>query len=319
MIEVIHPGLLTTFQDLGRRGYQRFGVPIGGAMDTVSLEIANYLVGNEADEGGLELTLSGTKLLFHQTATIAITGANLRPLVNEQPIPMGKAVSIEQGSLLTFSKVSHGCRGYVALAGGYDIEPVLQSMSTYLRASIGGLDGRALRKGDQILCKVPQSDLPCSDFTIRTEDWWTRPRIRIVKGPEVHRFIEDQLVNFVQTPYSVSPQSDRMGYRLDGAQLTPEQSEEMLSEPVTKGTIQVPADGAPIVLMADCQMTGGYPRIAQVIQADLPAMAQKKPGDILHFEWVTWQEARKALDHQRKQLKELAFSIQERMARHAYE
>lgn len=317
MIEVIHPGLLTTFQDLGRRGYQRFGVPIGGAMDTLSVELANYLVGNEANEGVLELTLSGMKLYFHQAATIAITGANLTPFMNEMPVPMGKAIRMEQGSLLSFAKVVEGCRGYVAVAGGYNIPPVLNSVSTYLRASLGGFEGRALRKGDYLALKNDSAKVPGDDFKIRTEEWWSRSRVRIVEGPEAKWFTDKQLTTFVQTAFSVSPHSDRMGYRLEGNAWHLEKFADMLSEPVTKGTIQVPADGTPILLMADCQTTGGYPRIAQVIQADISVVAQKKPGESIQFEWVTLEEARMAFQQQRQQVKELQLSILERRTRDA--
>lgn len=307
MIEVIHPGLYSTIQDAGRTGFQRFGVPVGGAMDSVALELANLLVGNDSTEGVLELTLSGTQLLFHESVTVAITGAHMTPMVDGKEIQMGKAITIPKNSTLRFQRPLKGCRTYLAVAGGFQAERVMNSVSTYVRASLGGVEGRLLKKGDQLLLKQPRCQT--TDWLIRTDDWWNRPVVRVMKGPEAHQFSPQHISEFVSKPFRVSPQSDRMGFRLEGMSLIRDQQKELLSEPVTFGTIQVPSDGQPILLMADRQTTGGYPRIAQVIKADLSVVAQKKPGDEIQFQWVTREQALAALASQNQALKEIYYSI----------
>lgn len=294
MLEVIHPGPFTTIQDLGRQGYQRYGVSVTGVMDIQSHTLANLLVGNEPDEATFEITYSGAKFKFHTSALIAIAGGNMMPLVSGEAIQSGRPVYVSAGSVLHFSKLKSGCRVYLAVAGGWGVPTVLQSKSTFLRAGIGGFEGRILRKGDTIPYTTQQREQSLSvEWHAVSDHWWKRDFVRVMKGPEINRFTSEQIRRFTSIPYTVSSQSDRMGYRLTGEAIQKEVSEEMISEPVSFGTIQLPSDGQPIVLMADRQTTGGYPRIAQVVRADLCVLAQKKPGDTVQFEWVEFEQARK--------------------------
>jgi len=293
MLEVIQPGPLTTIQDGGRIGYQRYGVSVTGAMDVQSFQLANLLVGNAIEEAVLELTFSGAKFIFHKHTRIAVTGGDTLLLLNGEPVKCGRPLEVEPGSELHFSKMISGCRAYLALEGGIDVPLLMNSKSTFIRAAIGGFNGRMLKKGDRIPYTEQKTEkLVSSDWHVTTDRWWNKSRIRLLKGPESSFYSEHQLEEFVSTTYSVTPQSDRMGYRLQGAPLYARDTREMISEPVAFGTIQMPSNGQPIVLMADRQTTGGYPRIGQVIRADLCILAQKKPGDSIEFEWVGLEKAR---------------------------
>ncbi|MFA1641961.1 biotin-dependent carboxyltransferase family protein [Chryseomicrobium imtechense] len=310
MLEVIQPGPFTTVQDCGRRGYQRYGVSVTGVMDRQSHILANLLVGNEPQEATFEITFSGAKFKFHRSTTIAIAGADMTPLINGEPIHTGRPVFIPSGSELHFSKMKSGCRTYLAVTGGWDIPSVLKSKSTFLRAGIGGFKGRALCKGDEIAYSEQSlAQHNSEDWHVSSDRWWKRGHVRVIKGPESNQFTSEQLKQFTNFPYKVSPQSDRMGYRLQGEGIKKENSLEMISEPVTFGTIQLPSDGQPIILMADRQTTGGYPRIGQVIEADLCILAQKKPGETIQFEWVDIEQARMLSKAVHQWMKEVDASI----------
>lgn len=343
-LEVMHPGLLTTVQDLGRTAYQASGVIRSGAMDEVALRLANLLVGNPQEEAGLELTLVGPTLRFVTDGVIAIGGADLSPKINGVPIHNGRPYWVRGGSLIQFGQSKSGCRAYLAVAGGLDLPVVLGSRSTYLRAGIGGFSGRALQRGDVLptrrveegtLChrlvtylghSVNQNGEARDEPVLKTPSWFVNPqsvfayqdlythekiptRIRVVTGSEYMYFTKESQKNFFQNPYQVTPQSDRMGYRLNGAALQLQQPLSLLSEGVAHGTIQVPAEGQPIVLLTDRQTIGGYPKIAGVITTDLPQMAQRKPGDWLKFQEVSLVEAQELYLRREQEIAELAYVL----------
>jgi KipI family sensor histidine kinase inhibitor len=282
-VEVLRPGMLTTVQDLGRRGHRAQGVPLSGAADPFALRLANLLVGNEEDAAALEFTLIGPELRFLHDTVVALTGAAFEPLPRWEP------VRIAAGTTLNFGPVREGCRGYLAIAGGIDVPPVLGSRSAYTRAAMGGLEGRPLRAGDRL--NVPVVVPPVRGH------WYVDPRIlpaysnsvtvRVVAGAQAGEF-GDALA---AAHYRVSPQSDRMGVRLSGESLRRDDARDLVSSPVAPGTVQVPPDGQPIILLADAQTIGGYPQIAHVISVDLPLVAQLRPGDRVAFRMVTLVEA----------------------------
>ncbi|PEX72160.1 KipI antagonist [Bacillus cereus] len=305
-VEVLHAGMFTTVQDLGRSYYQQFGVPVGGAMDKNALRLINMLVGNEENEAGLEMTILGPKLLIKKTTLLAIGGVDMEPLLNGERIPLWRPILAEEGSMLCFGKVKNGCRAYVTFAGGIHIEGTLGSKSTYIRAAIGGIEGRMLKKGDcfQISTYSEMANRFIQDLQKdeRIKTKWVisnsvlpkykkHPKLRVIADFEYDQFTEESRKAFFTKEYKVSNYADRMGYRVEGEVLNRIEEKEILSSPVTFGTIQVPNGGQPIILMADRQTTGGYPRMGNIISVDLPLLAQLKPGDYVSFEKITLEEA----------------------------
>ena len=311
-IAVLEPGLLTTVQDLGRRGHERDGVPGGGAMDAFALRAANLLVGNGEGEAGLEITLGGPTLRFERAALIALGGAELRAEADGAEIPAWHAARVPAGTVLSFRGPGSGCRAYLAIAGGIDLPRVLGSRSTFLRAGIGGLEGRALRRGDTLPLGAPSPlaeriaaaiEPGAGGATVAhtgvgvalRPDYAERPTVALMPGAHTDALSPGSRVRLFGSGLRVSPESDRMGYRLEGAVLELRAPMEILSEPVAFGTVQLPPDGRPIVLMADRQTTGGYPRIGEVATVDLPLLAQLKPGDSLCFRPCSVDEAQARL------------------------
>jgi antagonist of KipI len=286
-VSVIRAGMLTTVQDLGRGGHRAAGVPLGGAMDSFALRVANLLVGNSENTTGIEFTLAGPELIFADDALVAVGGGDFGMLPSWQP------AAVRAGEAVKLGSARRGCRGYLAVAGGFTIKPVLGSCSTFLRGGFGGWKGRALRDGDVL--KAPGSGR-------RIHGKWhvdgrilpaysAAPEVRIVPGAQAGEFAG----GLFTTEFEVSSQSDRMGVRLKGACLVRRATGEMASATVVPGTIQVPPDGQPIVLMADAQTIGGYPQIGHVISVDLPLIAQLRPGDTVRFREVTLAEAHELL------------------------
>ncbi|MGG4268379.1 biotin-dependent carboxyltransferase family protein [Peribacillus simplex] len=319
-LSVIKPGLLTSIQDLGRKGFQQHGVIVSGAMDAYSLRIANMLVGNKEGEAALEITLIGPTLKIEKNCLIAITGGNLSPTIDSQTVPMWKPVYVKKGTILRFSGCKSGCRSYLSVAGGYAISEVMNSKSTYLRGEIGGYKGRALKVNDVVDFNVTSTIPNNREFkeAFTTSKWFVNdkefmpsrmPVIRFIDGSQYDYFTDSSKVRFTENLFKVSNQSDRMGYRISGPLLELNEKRELLSEAVTNGSIQVPPDGNPIILLADSQTTGGYPKIAQVITADLPMIAQIKPGESIQFSRVTLKEAEQLFLQKEQQLKELKASI----------
>ncbi|ARK25525.1 KipI antagonist [Sporosarcina sp. P37] len=308
-VNVLNPGLLTTVQDIGRTGSQKFGVLVSGAMDSYSMRIANLLVGNDEREGVLEITLFGTGLQFDEDTLIAITGGDLQTTVDGIHVPNWRPLLIRKGSVLKFGFSIEGCRAYLAIAGGIDIPVVMGSKSTYLVAGIGGFNGRALQQNDTLsfgeLTESNERVWTSIEKLGGTADWAVPyhpfislesvQTIRIIKGTEYERFNDTSKKRLVTQPYVVTPQSNRMGLRLEGSELALIEKLELLSEGVTFGTVQIPPNGKPIILMADRQTAGGYPKIAQVITADLGSLSQVKPNSKLHFQLITHAEAEREL------------------------
>lgn len=328
MITVIKPGLLTTVQDLGRFGFQKYGIIVSGVMDQFSHRISNLLVGNEENEPTLELTLLGPTIEFKKNALISICGGDLSPTIDGKPVRLWRSVFVKKGSILRFGPCKIGCRAYLAVAGGFKIPTIMNSKSTYLRAEIGGFNGRALQAGDQLEFGSP------SDLSTRiiehpgkksanqqfVEMEWTvaadlipihqnKSTIRVMKGRQFHLFTKESQNKLFHEPFEVTAQSDRMGYRLKGPKLTLQNAAEMISEAVNFGTIQVPSDGNPIVLLADRQTTGGYPKIGQIATVDLPLMAQAKPGDSIKFTEISRDEAQHLLLEREKKIQQLKQGI----------
>ena len=298
LLHLIEPGLLTTVQDRGRYGYQRYGVPVSGAMDEFALRMANVLVGNDQNAAALEITVQGPKIEFLAPTWIAVTGAHLSPTLDERAISLWESVQVHAGSVLAFGDPRDGMRAYLAVRGGIDVPVVMGSRSTYLKGRFGGLQGRALRKGDQ-LCTLP---LGGSEFVPkRLPKNYTSPlyggshRLRVITGPQQDTFDRSALSAFLGSRYKVSSQSDRMGYALDGPKIEHRAGADIISDGNPPGAIQVPGDGVPRVLLADRGTTGGYTKIATVIASDLSKLAQALPGHAIAFRQVSLQEAQDAL------------------------
>lgn len=306
-IEVLSPGLLTTVQDGGRPGFEQFGVPCAGAMDPFAFRAGNLLVGNNGGEAGLEITLLGPALRFCQEARIAVTGGDLGACINGQPAPLWQTLQLQAGDELSFAGARKGCRAYLAVAGGIEVPAVMGSRATYLRARLGGLEGRALQRGDRLPVgragapvwgRLEEGEIPPFGAPVLT--------VRVVLGPQQDYFSPKGLETFLSEEYLLTNECDRMGYRLDGASIAHQKGADIVSDGIFFGAIQVPGHGKPIVMMADCQTTGGYAKIAGVIGADLPLLAQAKPGDRVHFCAVELSQAHQALALQEGWLRQAA-------------
>lgn len=284
-IKVIRPGMLSTFQDTGRHGFQHWGVPVSGVMDEDAHALCNLLVGNPQSFTTLEMTLQGPTLQFQARAVIALAGADLGAELDATALKPGVPVRVFPGSVLSFGKRLSGARCYLAVAGGFLLQPVMNSNSTYSRGGFGGLRGRPLQAGDLLpICSSfanPARVSPTSRLGVH--DPLAHEPIRVLAGREWQDFSTQSQEDFLSHRYTLTHDSDRMGYRLDGTPLNLSAPKELLSESVAFGTVQVPPSGKPLILMADRQTTGGYPRIAQVVSVDLPRLAQLLPGDAVSF------------------------------------
>lgn len=310
-ILVINGGLLTTVQDAGRYGRQQFGVSVSGAMDVQSLRVANILAGNAWDEAGLEATILGPTLEFRTDNIIAVTGGDLSPALNDNPLPMYRAVAVRKGDVLKFGTPVSGSRAYITFAGGLEIEPYMGSKSTYLRGGFGGLDGRKLQPGDVINFSNPKPTLPNMAARMAEPKRFDNENItqRVVLGPQDDYFSEKGLETFFSAPFILTKDCDRMGARLDGEALEHSRGGTIISDGINYGAIQVPPDGKPIIMLADRQSTGGYTKIACVISADHALIAQAKPGMTVRFEKVLIEEAQDLYVKQLDALKTLEESI----------
>lgn len=282
-LEVLQPGLLTTVQDLGRRGYERLGMPVAGAMDAFALRAANVLVDNPPGAAGLEIMAAGTALRANADCLIAVTGADLGLRVNGKLLPNWGTAFVRRGWRIEFSAWRGGCRAYLAVAGGIATPLVMGSRATYLRGGVGGLRGRALRVGDLIplapvgwpLAERAARRLPAGCLPPYSE----HPTVEVILGPQAEALTRESQRAFFRSEYRITPAADRMGYRLQGATLVHRGAADIVSDGIVLGAVQVPADGQPIVMMADRQTTGGYPKLATVVSADIPLLAQCLPGE----------------------------------------
>jgi KipI family sensor histidine kinase inhibitor len=293
-VTIVRPGLMTTVQDGGRPGHQHEGVPVSGAMDAASLRDANRAVGNPPTAATLEVTLGGVELRLEHAGVIAVAGADLAATLDGRPVPLGTGVEHAAGGVVRFDGRRRGARAYVALDGGLAVPPCLGSRSTDLTSALGGVAGRRLQAGDCLAVEPrPRSGRPAAIAP--------RPlpaggaRVRVLPGPHTEWFSPAVLDLLCRTRYEVTPESNRMGYRLRGAEPLPRDAREMISDVTCPGSLQVPPSGQPILLMADRQVTGGYPIIATVITADLPVVGQLAPGDWIEFDACTRADALAAL------------------------
>ena len=332
-VRVEAPGLLSSLQDLGRTGFQHLGVGPSGAMDPVSHRLANLLVGNAPDAASLEITLAGPTLLFETEALVALCGADLSAAVDGRPLPLWRPLWLRAGVRLSFGAPLTGARAYLAVAGGFPAEPLLGSRSTNLAAGFGGFLGRALRKGDRLaLAAQPRDRYPGPLRVLRRSlspfaalawfaPWFqelsfSRPAIlRFLPGPQWPELTPAARASFLEAVFRIGPSSDRMGLRLQGPVLALGRPREAISAPVATGTLQLPADGAPILLMADRQTTGGYPRLGEMASADLPAAAQLRAGESLRFLLETPEAARERLLARERRLQGLEAVLKSRMQR----
>jgi KipI family sensor histidine kinase inhibitor len=301
VVTVVRPGLFTTIQDRGRWGYQASGVPVSGALDVVSHNVANTLVGNTADAATLEVTVSGPELRVEQATRIAITGADLDATIDAVSAPLGVAIACRAGSVVRFGTRRSGARTYLAFDGGIDTPIVLGSRSTHVGAALGGLSGRALAAGDRIPLGEPASEVSSRRTTLPVRSTGGA-RLRVLPGPQNDFFAEPAFELLEGTRFVVTPQSNRMGYRLSGGSVPRASNREMISDAAFAGGIQVPPSGEPILLMSDRQTTGGYPQMATVITADIAAAGQLAPGDWVEFARCTRAEAIAALRDQEAML-----------------
>jgi 5-oxoprolinase (ATP-hydrolysing) subunit C len=337
MIDVLRAGVLTTVQDLGRHGLRHLGICQAGALDALALNVANRLVGNVPNAAGIEITLGPVALRFTRDVRIALTGADFSATLDDEPLHAWWSLPVRAGQVLTLRAPRHGMRAYVAVAGGIDVIALLGSRSTDLQAGFGGLGGRALRDGDRLpigaahhgrklalgpetsgfgvkspaLCAfgpmpvAPGAQAAGSNDTV----------IRVLPGPEFEQFTAAAQTAFWQHPWRVTPNSNRMGYRLAGPALERGDTADLLSHGVLPGTIQVPPSGQPIVLMSDAQTSGGYPKIAAVISADLWRLAQARLNAPLRFVPVDASAARRALWKIEQYLQQVDLALQMRCER----
>ncbi|HTH62443.1 MAG TPA: biotin-dependent carboxyltransferase family protein [Paraburkholderia sp.] len=334
MIEVVRAGRMTSVQDLGRSGFRHLGVASGGALDALALEVGNRLVGNRPDAAALEMTFGPVVLRFPRATRIAITGTDFGSTLAGKPVWSWWSLPVAAGEELVMQGPKRGMRAYLCVAGGIDVLPVLGSRSTDLGAGFGGLAGRALKDGDRLAVGAPARDRAsfapdAPEFGVKAPVWcnfalidepphrrgrhpgglpWAVP-VRVLRGPEYDSFTSDAQHALWTDEWVVTPNSNRMGYRLSGTALERSTGEDLLSHAVLPGTIQVPPNGQPIVLMGDAQTTGGYPRIGAVIRADLWKLAQVRLNGGIRFVETTAAGARAALAEERAYLRQIDTAI----------
>jgi antagonist of KipI len=301
---VIKPGMLTTIQDAGRWGFQSRGVPVAGPMDPVSHRVANALVGNDRRAAGLEITLLGPELEFDDERLVAVAGADFELSLDGRAVPSNAPFIVAAGSRLRFGARGRGARAYLAVSGGIAVPPALGSRSTHLVSAMGGLAGRALIAGDRLPLGDPARQesraLPPQEAVVPLPDHHVL--IRVLPGPQVEYFSGDALDVLQSAPYVIAQQSDRMGFRLEGPRLAHARGADIISDATPLGVLQVPASGHPILLMADRATTGGYPKIATVISADMAIAGQLEPADTISFVVCSPREAMAALIAQERAL-----------------
>ena len=314
ILEILSAGALTSVQDLGRYGHGRYGVAPSGALDTFALRIANLLVGNREDQACLETMLLGPGIKILADTIVAVTGGNLSPHHNKQPLEMWRAHAFSKDDILTFKAPVSGFRAYIAVTGGISVPPVMGSRSTNLPSGFGGYQGRPVKKDDFLL-----SDGSCDNLSIAGRGFnldaiphypkkWT---LRVIWGPQDDHFPDPSRNLFLNASYKMSPESDRTGIRLQGPVINRKLDieESIISEGVILGSIQIPGDGKPIIILGET-VTGGYRKIATVISADLPLLGQIKPGDELQFEAVSGKTAYQALHDMEDRIRSFKDSIQ---------
>jgi biotin-dependent carboxylase-like uncharacterized protein len=303
VIQVQAPGLFTTVQDLGREGFGPMGVSPSGAADPISLRLGNRLVGNAEGAAALEMTLLGGAFLFPEGAIVALAGSDFGASLDGAPVCPWTSVEARPGQALRLGPTRSGARCYLCVQGGIAVKPFLGSASTHILSGLGGFDGRPLRKGDVLnIGSLLPSSRKRTLAPQALERLSPRTVLRVTPGPQSDWFPESSRHLFYSAAYRVSEESNRMGLRLEGAPIPENSGGQMISEGVSLGAIQIPHGGQPIILFVEQQTTGGYPKIANVISADLPGVGQLRPRDEIRFERVDWQAARSLLQEQEKLL-----------------
>ncbi len=313
-IHVLSPGLFTTVQDLGREGFGALGVSASGAADPLALRIGNRLVANTENAAALEITLVGGTLLFPEGAVIAMTGSDFGATLDREPLPLWSSQSVNPGQTLRFESTDSGARCYLCVQGGIAVPLFLGSASTHILSGLGGLEGRPLRKGDVLnIGPADRSFRRRSVVPDALQRLFPRRLLRVTPGPQEKWFPESEFRKLLSAEYSVSEESNRMGLRLKGPALTLAEGHtngEMITEGVSLGAIQIPEGGLPIILFVEQQTTGGYPKVANVIAADLPSVGQLRPRDRIQFELVSWDMARSVLQEQENILASADFIVE---------
>ncbi|MDB5003323.1 MAG: urea amidolyase [Mucilaginibacter sp.] len=324
-IRIVKPGLLSTIQDMGRDLYLSQAVPVSGAMDSLSARIANKAVGNTDNEAVIEFTYADAEFIAETDLLIAYAGDGAILKVVDQKLPPERPIYIPAGTNIKLTNNPTGSRTYMAIAGGWDLPDVLGSKSTFITAGFGGLEGRSLKAGDQLtnidkLSSIAQKIFDNLNAEHINYPNWSIPRqlllpadrksIRVVAANEFDWFDKQSIVDFFTIPYVIGQRSNRMGYHLEGAIINRVKKDELLSTAVTPGTIQITGNGSMVLLMADCQITGGYPRIAQVAAVDMPLCAQLKPGDAIYFKQINRDEAEMLYLERERDLQRLTTAVQ---------
>jgi biotin-dependent carboxylase-like uncharacterized protein len=302
MVLVEEAGPFTTVQDLGRPGHLRVGIPPSGPMDAEAFLLANRLVGNPDGAAALECTLMGPRLAFTDERLVAVTGAEMPVALDGAPAPRWESFPVRAGSVLRVGPARSGARAYVAVAGGIATPLALGSRSTYVRGQLGGVDGRALRKGDRLPLGPAGPGRPARVRPDLIPDYGGEPEVQAVLGPQDDRFTPAGIAAFLEGPYEMLPQSDRMGARFRGPRIEHRRGHDIISDGVPLGGVQVVGDGQPVVLLADRQSTGGYTKIATVCSFDVGRVGQLKPGQRLRFRPVSVAEAHATLRERRRRL-----------------
>jgi len=321
-IDILRSSFLTTVQDLGRMGFREFGVSPGGALDSHALRVANLLVGNKESAAGIEITFGGVQLRFADERVVAWCGGEFDVRLGSTSLPAGHAGFVSAGDILIFNQPKTGCRSWLGISGGIDVPLVLGSRSTDLRANFGGLDGRALRDGDEVPVGGNSERPKILIEKLREQkvaswkpphDWSSpakhEPVLRVICGSDSDRFNDVTIQRFTNDVFVVSADSNRMGARLKGPHLPRDHDVDLVSEGVAPGTIQVPPSGQPILLLGDCQTIGGYPKIAHVITVDLPVAAQLRAGDSVRFGEISLAEAHRRLVERERYLEQFCRGI----------
>jgi antagonist of KipI len=309
-LQIIKAGILDTIQDQGRYGFQHLGINPSGAMDRYAAQLSNALLGKELNAAVIEIHFPAPQILFQKETLICITGADFSPMIDPKKIPINRPIAINKNTVLQFKKKSSGARCYLSVVHDFDLEKWLKSYSTNLIAGAGGYNGRSLKKGDILNFKnnfeykyLAEKHLALLPWTIETTA--LTKEIRFIKGNEWDWLTDDATKIFAESKYKILNNSNRMGYRLQGNALKVKEEKQLISSGVTFGTMQLLPDGQLIVLMADHQTTGGYPRIGHVITADLPMLAQCNPGDEIKFSAVEIKIAEQEFIQQQRDLQQM--------------
>lgn len=319
-MRITRQGVLDTIQDLGRYGYQHLGINCNGAMDRFSMQLANALLGKELNNPVIEIHFPASQILFEKETIVCITGADFSPTINDQPIPLHHPVAVNKNSILKFEKPLTGARCYLAVYSGLYLDKWMNSYSTNLKAGTGGVAGRGLIKNDTIAFQNPlniSNLLQDKDFVVlpwkASDVVDTRNEIEFIIGSEWHWLTKEAQELFLEQWFQITNEADRMGFQLAAQGLRTRHNDQLVSSAVCFGTVQLLPNGQLIILMADHQTAGGYPRIAHVISGHLPILAQKKPNDVVRFKMTSLEEAEKKLLKQKKYLEQLQIACKFRM------